>query len=697
MLKPAPARLSRMLRPQSIAFVGGSQVAGAIRACRRGGYTGEMWVVNPIAGEIEGIACVPYIEDLPQAPDAAVIGLSAERSIEAVRALAKAGAGGSVVMVSGFAEMKGDGTARQRALVEAAGDMPMIGPNCMGVLNQFDAAAVWGDDNHIERPEGKAAAIVSQSGALLIGITNVERAFPLGYAISTGNQAVIGMADCIEGVLADDRVNAIGLYVEGLDDGEAMGRACLAAMAKGVPVVALKGGDQAAGAEVAVSHTASMVVERDMWEAFCTRYGVVEVTSPKALVETLKLLSIAGMPKSNRVSILSYSGGLNGLAATRAGPLGLKLPNPAPENTAKLREVLPETVVVANPIDLNIPYRAKTGISMQDTTGVADAIVAFAEGVSDQVVFFIDVPRGDAAGLDRVWCDSLEALIEVREKLGLPVSVAGILPEGLEAGFRAHMARNGIAPLLGFAETMEALSVSAKLAAIHAAKDEHGGPGPLFEGHGYEKGHILDEAASKRALQAFGLMTPDFAAVTLEDAPDAAEELGYPVALKVLSTAIAHKARVGGVRLNLHDAEEVRQAAGRMAREVAEAPGGHEVARVLVERMVDGVAAEIIIGIKRHPALGMALMIGLGGAAAEQIARFETLLLPLEDHVLDAALARLGHRDHAGLRRAAKAVADYAGANQDRIVSLDVNPVILTAAGEAMAADALIILAGAED
>ncbi len=694
MLKAAPARLSRLLRPRSIAFIGGSQVAGAIRACRRGGYAGQMWVVNPHAEEIEGIACVPYIEQLPQAPDAAVIGLAPERSIEAVRALAKAGAGGAVVMVSGFAEMKGDGNARQNALIAAAGNMPVIGPNCMGVLNQFDAAAVWGDDNHIERPESKAAAMVSQSGALLIGITNVEQAFPLGYAISTGNQAVIGMADCIEGVLEDDRVNAIGLYVEGMDDGEAMGRACLAAMAKGVPVVALKGGDQAAGAEVAQSHTASMVVERDLWEAFCARFGVVEVSSPKALVETLKLLSIGGLPKANRVSIVSYSGGLNGLAATRAGPLGLELPNPTPDNTARLREVLPETVVVANPIDLNIPYRAKTGISMQDTTGVADAIVAFAEGVSDQVMFFIDVPRGDAAGLDRVWCDSLEALIEVRQKLGVPVSVAGILPEGLEVEFRRHMIRNGVAPLLGFAETMEALSVSAKLAEIHAAKNEHGTPRPLFEGHGYEKGHILDEAASKRALQEYGLVTPDFAAVALEDAPAAAEKLGFPVALKVLSTTIAHKARAGGVRLNLHEAEDVCQAAERMAHDVASAAGGHQVTRVLVERMVDGVAAEIIIGIKRHPALGMALMIGLGGAAAEQIARFETLLLPLEEHILDAALAHLGYEGHTGLRTAVTAVADYAGANSDTIVTLDVNPVMLTIDGKAIATDALIVLAG---
>lgn len=431
-------QLSRLLDPRSIACIGGAQIAGAIRASRRAGYDGDIRVVNPVRDEIEGIYCVSSIAELPTPPDAAIVGLSPERAIAAIEALSAAGAGGAVVMSSGFAELGTEiGRDRQERLKAAAGTMPLLGPNCMGLINQFSGAAVWGDDNHIERQDAPAAAIISQSGALLIGMTNVEQAFPLGYAVSVGNQSGTSASELIDAVLDDERINAIGLYIEGLNDGEAFGQACLRALKKGVPVVALKGGDGEQGSRVSLSHTASMVVERDIWEAFCSRFGIAEVHSPKALVESLKLLTVGGLPDGNRVSVVSYSGGLNGLAAAAAARTGLELPMPTPANLDLLGKTMPETVALNNPLDLNIPFRSSDGsVSMQNTDGVADALVAFSENVSDQMVFFIDVPRPGAANLDRVWCDSLEALITVRQKLAIPVAVAGILPEGLSSTLR---------------------------------------------------------------------------------------------------------------------------------------------------------------------------------------------------------------------------------------------------------------------
>lgn len=689
--------LSRLMRPRSIAFVGGSQIAGPIRACRRAGYDGQMWVVNPSKPSIEGIACVASIDTLPAPPDAAIVGLAPERSIDAVKALARAGAGGAVVMSSGFAELRTDeGRQRQDMLKQAADDMPLLGPNCMGLINQFSGAAVWGDDNHIERQDGPAAAIISQSGALLIGITNVELAFPLGYAISLGNQAVTTMADCIDAVLEDSRIRAIGLYVEGLDDGEAFGRACLRAHKRNVPIVALKGGDGAEGSKVSLSHTASMVVERDIWEAFCSRYGIEEVTSPKALVETLKLLTVAGPPKGNRVSIVSYSGGLNGLAAAAATRNGLMLPAPSEPNMQTLAASLPETVAINNPLDLNIPYRSSSGgISMQDTEGVAGALVAFAEDISDQLVFFIDVPRPGAAGLDTVWCDSLEALIEVRKRLDIPVSVAGILPEGLPADFRRHMNANGVAALAGYSETMEALVVSARIAANQQGDALAGQSTSLITGPEPRAPRMLDELQSMNALSEFGLIFPEHRNCTPAEASRAAKEIGFPVAVKVLSSEIAHKARVGGVALGLDDEEQVERACQRIAEAVQEAGAGEIAAHLLVERMVKDADEEIILGIKRHPAMGLALMVGRGGSNAESLAEFSTMLLPLSDCELERALTNLGLAKHpavGALRSACKAVADFAVSHCERLTTLDVNPVILTRDGEAIAADALVCM-----
>jgi len=395
------ANLNRLLRPRHIAYIGGGQLEGAITASREAGFDGEIWVVNPVRAEIAGLACYARIEDLPRAPDAALIAMSAERSIEAVAALAAIGAGGAVCMAAGFAEIGGFGKSQQQQLIDAAGELAIIGPNCMGVFNLFDAASIWGAGGHFERPGARGAAIISQSGAFLYGITTVERGFPLGYAISTGNQAVVDVADCIESLLADERVRAIGIYLEGLDDGAALGRACWHALEQGIPVIVLKGGDTADAETVAISHTSAMVVERDLWRAFCQRYAVVGVSTPKAMVEALKFLTIGGVPRGNRLSAITVSGGLNSLLVAAMPELGIELRQPSSANAEIMRAQLPDVAPVANPLDLNLPWASKTGMSLQDGAQIADCLEHLTDGAADMACFFLDVPRPDALGSDR--------------------------------------------------------------------------------------------------------------------------------------------------------------------------------------------------------------------------------------------------------------------------------------------------------
>ncbi len=693
--------LQRLLQPQSVVYLGGSQIAGPVRAARRAGYDGDLLIVNPKREQIEGISCYQSISDLPFAPDAAVVGLSAERSITAVQELAELGCGGAVVMSSGFAELNtAEGKARQQRLVEAAAGMPLLGPNCMGLMNQFSGAFVWGDDNHCQRQKGPAAAIISQSGALLIGITGVEVGFPLGYAISIGNQAVTTMADLIRALLTDERIRAIGLYIEGMDEGRPFVEACLQASAKGVPIVALKGGDQEAGAAVAQSHTASMVMERDLWEAFKHRCGIGEVSSPKALVETLKLLTISGVPKGNRLSIVSYSGGLNGLVATRCSATGIALEQPTDSNRQWLIEHLPDTVAVTNPLDLNIPFSTSDGsISMRDTGAVADCLVRFADQVADQVVFFNDVPRPGAGELDQVWCESMRSMIEVGEKLQVPVSVAGILPNGLPDRFCDEMQSCGVACLKGYSEAVEAIEVSIRWGEsnrlISSKSDEFTLRSQLLSvAATLENETMMDEYTSKTALAECGLVTTRFAACGVDDASEVAKNIGFPVAIKVLSNLIAHKAAVGGVKLDLHSEADVRVAVDEINASLAVKKPDFDIKQLLVESMVPASDREIIIGIKRHPALGLAMVIGEGGVFVESHRDFETLLLPLVDSSLMRALAKLKLDTHPAvesLRSNCYAVADYATMESASLVSLDVNPVLLTVDGDAVATDALIV------
>lgn len=689
--------IGRLLRPNHIAFIGGSQAAGALAACRRAGFAGELWVVNPRRQEVEGIACVARIEDLPEPPDAALVALSPERTIEAVRSLQAVGAGGAVCMAAGFAELGGDGATLQQKLIDVAGDLAVLGPNCMGVLNQFDGAAIWGSDNHMEQVGAYGAALISQSGALVFGITNVEQAFPLGYGISTGNQAVVDTADCVEAVLDDPRVRAIGIYLEGLVDGQALGAACWRALQMGIPVIALKGGDTPAGETVALSHTGAMVVERDLWEAFAQRYGIVEVSSPKAMVETLKLLAVGGVPKGSRLSVVTYSGGLNGLVAARAPRLGLELRQPTADNAAKLRAKMPPIVPIANPLDLNLPWRSKTGMSMENGQSIAEGIVDLADGVADMVAFILDVPRPDENRLDADWLPSVEGMAYVRETLGVPTAVSGIMPEGLDVNLRKRLLAKGIAPLLGFSDAMEAFAVAGRLADTHAAKAHRPYPAllPLLEEDGEEsKPRMLDEAESKALLRPFGLKLPLSWAGRFADAPAAAAKIGFPVVLKVLSNEIAHKAKVGGVKVGLASVEAVETAVSDILN--SGTVHNYEVVNVLVEQMVRQPMAEFMVGIKRHPGLGLALVIGLGGTAVEQLRHYKTLLLPLEENALNVALNDLGvghgSLGNSELKAAVLSVANFAANNQHRLIALDVNPIIITATGEAIAVDALVVL-----
>ena len=691
--------LDRLLRPRHIAYIGGSQVAGPLALSQRAGFSGDLWVVNPNRDEIGGLQTFARIEDLPQAPDAALIALSPQRSIEAIAALAAIGAGGAVCMAAGFAELGESGTDLQQQLQQVAGDLAVVGPNCMGVLNLFVGAAIWGSGGNIERPDHAGAAIISQSGAFLYGITNVEQGFPLGYAISTGNQAIVDIADCIESVIADNRVRAIGFYLEGLDDGAALGNACWHALEKGIPLIAMKGGDTAAAESVAISHTSAMVVERDLWRAFSERYGLVEVSSPKAMVEALKLLTIGGIPRGNRVSAITHSGGLNSLIVAQAPDLGLELNQPTTDNADIMRAQMPEIISIANPLDLNLPWTSKTGMSLQDGEQIAECLGCLASEVSDMAVMFLDVPRPDGMGADTDWYPSMEAMVKLHDALDIPCAVAGILPEGLVPELRRHLIKLGIAPLLGFDDAMEALSIAVRVNSIHRQKRGQPRPDDLLTDPADAKPNaqrrMLDEAESKTLLASYGLETPEFCVSNRDQAADDAQKIGFPVALKLISNEISHKAKMGGVKLSLDTKTAVDEAVNEITEAVAQ-HGGKRIDNFLLERMIENPRDEYIIGIKRQAALGLAMMIGRGGVNTEVLDIHRTVLLPLADADLIEAMAGIGlHETSAGyasMLAAAQAVAAYALDHRHRLQSLDVNPLIVTESGAAIAADALIVL-----
>src|SRR5699024_5482421 len=286
--------LDRLLRPQSIAVFGGREAANLIEQCDRMGFPGAIWPVHPYRDGLAGHPCYRSVADLPAAPDAAFIGVNRHASIDIVGELAARSAGGAILYASGFAEAADDtaaGQDLQQQLVAAAGDMPILGPNCYGFINYLDRAPLW-PDQHGGQPTARGVAIISQSSNLTISLTMQRRGLPLAYVVAVSNQAQTDLAAVAQALLADARVTAIGLHIEGIHDVAGFEAMAAQARRQRTPIVALKPGRSSQAQSVSLSHTASIAGSDAAAGAFLQRLGIARVQTPSELLATLMLLHV---------------------------------------------------------------------------------------------------------------------------------------------------------------------------------------------------------------------------------------------------------------------------------------------------------------------------------------------------------------------------------------------------------------------
>jgi acetate---CoA ligase (ADP-forming) len=686
---PRARDLSRLFRPRSIAVIGGGTWGPAVvEQCLKMGFDGDIWPVHPTRGEMHGAPCHRGIDVLPEAPDAAFVGVNRHLTIEIVRALAARGAGGAVCFASGFAEAPetdGDdpaaGAGLQVRLVEAAGDMPVLGPNCYGLINYLDGALLWPDQHGGVRVE-TGVALIAQSSNMLINLTMQRRGLPLAYCVAAGNQAQTGLAEMAMAAMEDPRVTAVGLHIEGVGDVRAFEAMAARARAVGKPVVALKLGRSEQARAATVSHTASLTGADAVGRALLGRLGIATVGTLPELIETLKLLHVHGALPGRDLCSLSCSGGEAALVADAAVGRGVRFRPLTEDERGRVAATLGPLVSVANPLDYHT-------FIWGDGARMAETYAAMLGSGFDLAMLILDFPRDDRCS-QAAWECAVDAIVEAAGRTGARTAVVATLAEGMPEARAARFLAAGIAPMCGMDETLAAAEASAFIAEAWARPL----PAPvMIAGRAAGEARLLDEAEAKRLLAAHGLAIPDGrVAATPQEAANAAEALGFPVALKALG--IAHKTEAGAVALGLADAAAVAEAAGRM-------PGG---TGFLVERMVSGGVAELILGIVRDPAHGLALTIGAGGVLAELMADTATLMMPATEEEVRAAIAALrsaplllGFRgrprtDIGAVVRAAMAVQGFASANADRLLELDVNPLIVTP-DTAVAADALVRLA----
>ena len=669
--------LSRLLRPRTIAVVGGAWAENVALQCRRMNFGGSIWPVNPHRRSMGGVACFASLKDLPHAPDAAFVGVNRHAAVQVVGDLAAMGCGGATCFASGFAEA-GDHDL-QRQLVAAAAGMPLLGPNCYGVINFLDGALLW-PDQHGGRREAAGVAIIGQSSNILINLSSQRRGLPIAYIAAAGNQAQTTMADIARGMLSDKRVRAIGFYVEGIADAADFAAMAAVAEARGVWLAAIKAGKCAASSSAAVSHTAALTGAAEASSAFLRRCNIAEAQTLPELLEILKLLHVRGALPGRNIMSLSCSGGEAGHVADLSVGRNLCWPPPPPPQRAALQKQLGDLVSITNPLDYHT-------FIWRDAAALQATYAAAFDCANDLTALIYDYPRGDRCDQGD-WQVPMAAFMAAAATNGGNAAVVATLPENMPEMQAEKLLAAGIVPLCGISESLAAMDYAAGLYECR----QRGGVGdwrplPVMGG----TPQMVGEADAKRWLQKNGVACPaGWFAQTPQAAQAAAPASGM---FAVKSLGLAHKTEAGGVRLRVA-AQDISATATAM-------PGG---SGFWVEEMIADVVAEVLIGVRRDAVYGATLTVGMGGVQTEVLADSQTLILPATAAEIAAAFQRLrlapllcGWRGRpAADMDAVIAVAVAVSAllcKNDNIAEIEINPLLARASG-AVAADALITVTG---
>ncbi len=655
--------LDRLLRPKTIAVLGAGWALNVIEQCRKMGFAGEVWPVHPTKLQIGGLRAYASLADLPAAPDATFVGVNRFATLEVVTELAAMGAGGAICFASGWTEA-GE-PELQAQLIAAAGDMPILGPNCYGVINYLDGALLW-PDQHGGIGVEKGVALVSQSSNIVINMGMQKRALPVAYVACLGNAAVVGLADLAGALLDDPRVTALGLYIEGIDDAQAFAALAERARAMGKGIVAIKSGKTELSRVAAASHTASLAGGGAASSAFLRQIGVAEVNSPSELIETLKILHTHGRLGAAMCS-LSCSGGEAGLVADLAAPFGIAFP-PVPAGVkARLGEILGPIVTIANPLDYHT-------FIWGDGPRTTDVFSTMLSGY-DAGIYIIDPPRGDR-------CDpsgyqpALDAIVAAQAAEGKPALLVSSMAENFDEAMAMRLMDQGVCTLMGLETALAAIAA----AQVPAGVEDWRPLTALPE----RESRMLSEAEGKALLSGAGVAVPASVSGTWAQVVAGVSGLQAPYALKGLG--FAHKTEAGAVRLGL------ASLAGQT--EMVGATG------YLVEEMVTGTVAEVLVGLRRDPVYGISLTLGMGGVTAEVLADTVTLIWPVTQTQVVEAMRGLrlwplldGYRGRT--RADVAAVAEIAVrlgslmASDASLEEIEINPVLVKPEG-AIAVDALV-------
>ena len=670
------SRLRRLFSPKSVAVIGGGVwCRSVIEQLFKIGYKGKIFPVHPSKKEILGLKYFKDLEEVPIEIDASFVGVNRNITIEVIKKLNDLNAGGAVCFASGFLEAEDDkqGSGKlQKSLIEAAGDMPILGPNCYGFINYLDRSLLW-PDQHGGKAVDRGVAILTQSSNLAINITMQTRGLPISYIMSVGNQASLGFPEIGMYLLSDPRVTALGLHIEGIGDVRAFEELATKARKLDKSIVVLKVGKSAEARKAAQSHTASLAGNAQGAKSLFKRLGISEVDRLEVLLDTLKIFHLNGPLFSRNVRSLSCSGGEASLVSDLAQEYGIQFPKLEKENISELRSVLGEMVALSNPLDYHTYIWG-------DVEAMVSTFIVMMRGHDGITIIIVDFPRNDNCD-PSAWNCVITAAKKAKIVEDKPLALVSTLSENIPEQLSFELLESNIITLHGLDTALAAISAS-------SSNQKLMNPKPIFLSNPTGKSTLVDEYVAKKSLEKYGLKIPKTEKCLLSDAHFVSDQIGYPVVLKALGSA--HKSEMGEVVLNLENKKAVKNASKKISKK-----------NVIIEKMIDDTIVELLIGIVHDPAHGMLLTIGAGGILTEIVSDTSSLLLPCsEDDVLEcfnqlkiSKIAK-GYRGFSGVDvnqivDAIMKIQEFVLDNRDKVFEIEINPLIVTSS-EVIVADALI-------
>jgi acetyltransferase len=708
--------LAPLMNPRSVAIIGASQRGSSplnreprgnrvIRNLKNFGYPGRIVAVNPKYSEVMDCPCYPEIGAIPEPVDCVVLAVPNRHVPDLLESAADTGVRAAVVFSAGFAEIGGEGKARQARLEALSKERGFLicGPNCYGILNVYGKAPLFASTI----PPGFLAgpvALVSQSGGLSTTIANalmLNRHVGLSHIVSCGNQSGATFEEYFNYLVEDEKTRVIAAFVEGFKQPDKLLAVAGKAAARNKPLIILKGGRSEVSRRAAATHSGSLAGSAEVIDAAFRQSGIVSVRSLNELIDAISVFSCEVFTKryngGRRIGVLSGSGGECTLVSDAASNAGLEVPELTETTKAQLQEAIADFGNMNNPLD-------GTGAMYDDEKIFPRLLQGLVDDRNIDVVtinleandprpkelksgnrFAAAIEKAAASSGKPICCFSSVVGGPVDAEILLPLRAAGVpLMEGAEC---ATMTIRNLADYFEFQRNLPSASPQA-----------FGAPG-----FGKLPSGILPAPEAFALFERFGIpAVPTCLARSAEEAAAAAERMGFPVALKIESKVITHKSDAGGVALNLSNAAEVRDAFARIRKQVGAKLPQARIEGVIVQRMA-GEGVEMILGIKRDPMFGPVVLCGFGGILVELLKDVAIGIPPLSGTQAKDMIQRLrgfpilgGVRgkppaDVDALCDAIVALSRLAASVGDQLVGLDINPlIVLPRGGGVVAVDALV-------